>query len=472
MAAALGLAGGGCRVELFEASPYLGGRAGGFFDAATGHWLDRCQHVTMGCCTNLADFCCRLGIAGGFARVGRLHFATPEGGRYPFAASRRLPAPLHLVPALVNLRYLSLAERWSIIRALGRLARQRGGAEETMADWLRRQGQSPRAVERFWNAVLVSALSEVLERVSVAAARKVFVDGFLRARTAWEVSLPAAPLVELYDRRAGAALAALGVILRRGTRVRTIAGAQAAAQHLVAWDGRAEPFQAFVLAVPWRKAARLLDGPLGQALPRVAEAAALPSAPITAVHLWFDRPPLDGDHAVLVGGLSQWVFRRRLAPPADRPGSDGGRTAPLERGGHYCQVVVSAAHTVAGQPREAVVDAVCGELARMSPAAASARRLHARLVTERHAVFSMLPGIERLRPPQRTAVPNLALAGDWTATGWPATMEGAVRSGYLAAEAILDHLGRPARRVVPDLPPAPLAARLFGLSATQPPSEA
>ena len=177
LAAAAALADGPLRVELFEAKRHLGGRAGSFVDPATGARIDHCQHVSMGCCTNLADFCRRTGIDGDFRRDSVLHFFDPHGQRCDIAASRWLPAPLHLAPALARLTYLSVSERWRIMRAMWRLVRTRAADHEsapTMVEWLRHHGQSPRAIELFWDAVLVSALGETLDRVSVPAARKVF----------------------------------------------------------------------------------------------------------------------------------------------------------------------------------------------------------------------------------------------------------------------------------------------------------
>jgi uncharacterized protein with NAD-binding domain and iron-sulfur cluster len=156
----------------------------------------------------------------------------------------------------------------------------------------------------------------------------------------------------------------------------------------------------------------------------------------------------------LPGRLSQWVFSHGLQTPA--AGSGGGEPT------YYYQVVISASRELASQSREDTISQVQQELAAVWPSAAQAQLLQARVVTQQHAVFSPLPGSERLRPEQRTAVPNLFLAGDWTATGWPATMEGAVRSGYLAAEAVLSHAGRPAKNLAPDLPRSWLARLVIG----------
>ena len=161
----------------------------------------------------------------------------------------------------------------------------------------------------------------------------------------------------------------------------------------------------------------------------------LESSPITSVHVWFDRPVLELPHVVLIECAGQWIFNR-------------GETAPGE---HYVQVVVSAARQLQGLGRDEVERLIVAELRLLLPAAAQAQVRRARVVTEHAATFSALPGVDQWRPPQATPLDNLFLAGDWTATGWPATMEGAVRSGYLAAEALLRRLDRPAALVQPDL---------------------
>ena len=445
LAAAEAAARHGLAVELFEARRQLGGRAGSLYDRTTGQSIDHCQHVGLGCCTNLIDFCGRTGAADCFRDDGRLHFFGPQGTRHDFVASDWLPAPLHLAPALCRLGYLSLADRLGIGRAMVGLARPRGGddrPEETMDAWLRRHRQSEAAVRLFWLPVLVSALSQPPERIGVAAARKVFVEGFLAAPRAYRLFLPQAPLAEIYDRRVAQHLTGQGVTLRPGAAVRQIEGDAAGAAAVLLRDGRRQAFDAVILAVPWRRAAGLLAPQLLDAVPLVRTAATIPAAPITAVHLWFARRITRLPHAVLVGRLSQWVFCRH--------------------DDCYCQVVISASHAWLGAERQRLAGRVCDELRRLWPAARAATLRHSRVITQPAAVFSTEPGVERLRPPQRTPVGNLFLAGDWTDTGWPATMEGAVRSGCLAVEALLQWQGRPARLLVPELPRSRLAQWLLG----------
>lgn len=451
LAAAVAARQQGLEVELFEARRHLGGRAGSFFDPDSGELVDHCQHVAMGCCTNLADFWRRTGVEGCFRRDCQLWFVGPEGAVRRFGSWSYLPSPLHLAPGMLGLKYLGLGERLRIVRTLLRLARGGENGDRTIGSWLRQQGESQRVLDRFWSVVLVSALGETLERASWAAARKVFIDGFLASQEAYALEVPRVPLGEIYDQRLTVWLAEHGVQLRLGAGVRKIEGDGSGAQSLVFSDGDQSSFDYLVLAVPWRSVARLLSHPLREALPRLSVVDSIQPAPITAVHLWLDRPIMSLPHAVLVGKLSQWVFRRERAT---RDGSGNPE--------HYYQVVISASHGLRGCNREEIVGRICGELAAVWPAMREARLLRWRMVTNTEAVFSVQPELDGKRPPQATEVPNLMLAGDWTDTGWPATMEGAVRSGYLAVEAILEALGRRSAILVPDLERGWLARRLLG----------
>ena len=478
LAAAVAASEQGLHVELFERRKYLGGRASSFCDPATGQLVDDGQHASMGCCTNLADFCRRTGIADCFRRYRTPHFFDffgPRGTRYNFAPNGWLPAPLHLAPALMRLGYLTIGERWALGRAMLRLARAKVGApkaEETIGGWLRRQGQSERSIQLFWSVILVGALSEPLDRISLSAARKVFVDGFLAARTAYELEVPKTRLGEIQGRVA-ARLAERDVAIHLGTPVEQIDGDGRRATGVVLRDGRRREFDFVVVAVPWNRVRALFPDVMLAAVPALEGAKHILPATITTLHLWFDRPITTLPHAVLVGRLGQWVFnhggREKGTGPICRNGPEGAShkldLSPFHsEPGHYYQGVINALHELAGRRREEVVAEVRGDLEATWPQAREARLLHWRLVTRPEAVFSCRPGLERFRPAQQTPIENLMLAGDWTATGWPATMEGAVRSGYLAVEAVLRSLGNSNRLLVPDLPRGRLARLLLGSS--------
>ncbi len=439
LAAAVGLARHGVRVTVLEARNRLGGRAGSFTDPATGQLVDACQHVSMGCCTNLAHFLRTVGADHLLAAQPKLYFVTPDRRVSVFKADP-WPAPFHLGRALLGAHYLTPGDKLRVAYGLGALLWARPDADPPLLPWLQAHRQNRRTIERFWGVVLTSALNETVDRVGLKYARKVFRDGFVRHRDAFTVHVPTVPLGRLYGEELRGWLAAHGADLRENAGVRRLAFAGGTPDRprvagVELRDGTTLAADWYVLAVPFDRVADLLPDELLAREPYFGDVRHLTPSPITSVHVWFDRPVMKLPHAVLIDCLGQWVF-------------DRGEVAP---GAFYVQVVVSAARDLRGLGRDEVQARVVAELGRLFPAAAGARVLRARVVTEHAATFSAVPGVDRWRVPQAAPVANLAVAGDWTATGWPATMEGAVRSGYLAAEVVLGRAGRPVRLVQPEL---------------------
>jgi len=464
LACAAGLGKRGWKVTLLESRNRLGGRASSFRDAQTGEWLDNCQHVSLGCCTNFTQFCELVGIADHFHREDELVFIGPQGTRHVFAASS-LPAPLHLAPAFARLSYLSWSDRWHLSRGLRALA---GTSAERLEGlpfdrWLAEHHQPPRVIELFWHVVLVSALSETVDRLDAAHARKVFVDAFLTHRAGWEVWLPTVPLERLYGEEL------LGWLGRHGVEVRLNAGVRAIASDSTGLqvslrDGTTHTASRVVLAVPSHLVPEMVPA-LGPQWSAAEGPGQIETAPISSVHLWYDREITADRHVTFVGQTSQWLFNRERIQgrPALLPESAAGGGAGGGPSGWYGQVVISASHHAAARPAQETIDTVTAELARLLPGARAARLLRSRMVTEHRAVIAVLPGADRHRPDVRTAVPGLYLAGDWVRTGWPSTMEGAVRSGWLAAEAVLDDVGAGERLVARDLPVSRLSKWLLRL---------
>ena len=431
LAAAAALAGSGARITILEARRRAGGRAASFEDPVAGGLVDACQHVAMGCCTNFLDLCREAGLADALRRDRTLWFIGPDDRRAACTPARLLPAPLHLAPLLFGMRHFTLWEKAALGLGMLRLARWRSlgdGVRPTALEWLRGIGQPDTVIRLFWQPVIESALGESIDLVDVAAARKVAVDGFLAHRQAADLFVPTVPLGSLFGERLVAWLTSRGVAVEAGRGAATLVRDSAGTVTAVVVDGNPLPCDAAILAVPWKAAARLVPDIVPPADERFA------GSPITAVHLWFDRDCIDLPHAVLVGRVSQWIFR-----PDDGP-----------RG--YCQVVISASRGLLDGDRDRLRDTVVAEVRSAFPAAREATLLDARIVTDPTAVLSVRPGVEAVRPPARTAVPNLFLAGDWTATGWPSTMEGAVRSGRLAAVAAAERLGIPCPDLAADLP--------------------
>lgn len=454
LAAAVALAGRGLRITLLESRPRLGGRASSFVDPVTGDAVDNCQHVSMACCTNLADFCDRVGTGLLFRRERTIRFLARDG-RVSRLEAGWLPAPLHLAGTFLRASYLGPVEKLRVAYGLACLTQSRRDRPgESFAEWLRRHGQTDRTMELFWGTVLVSALNERLDRMDVGHARKVFVDGFLRNREGHQIEIPLVPLGELYGTRLEAWLAEHGVTVRLTTGIRAVdIDAEGTAAGVTLRTGEPIAADFVVLAVPFDRVASLLPADHAGRLPALACAERLEASPITGVHLWFDRPVCPFEHVAILGRLTQWVFNHTAIQ---------GRTA-TEQGGEYLQVVISASYDLLALDRTAIRDAVLAELAEMWPASRAAALVRWWVVTEHGATFAVRPGVDANRPPQRTAVEGLFLAGDWTDTGWPATMEGAIRSGYRTAEGILEDLGRPEPMVRPELPAARLSRWLLGL---------
>jgi len=456
LAAASSLVDRNLRVTLLEGRPRLGGRASSFTDPATGELVDNCQHVSMTCCTNLADFCRRVGLDGLFGVEPEVLFLDPER-RLSTLKAGALPAPFHLSGSFLRSKYLAAGEKLRVAYGLARLVGRRRRDDrpgESVAGWLRRHGQTDRTLERYWAPVLVSALNERLEAMDLGHARKVFADGFLRNRRGYRMELPLVPLGDLYGRRLEDWLAGRGVEVRLTTGVRSVeADAEGAVASVTPRSGEILRADFVVLAVPFDRVAGVLGKDLTDRLPTLAGLADLDASPITGIHLWFDRPVCPHRHVVTIGRTVQWVFNH-TAIQGRRPGD-----AP---GGQYLQLVVSASYDLQPLAKAAILDRVLAELRDCWPESAGAVLLRSWVVTEHGATFAVRPGVDAHRPPQRTPVEGLFLAGDWTATGWPATMEGAVRSGYLAAEGVLQDLGRPMTLVQPGLPQGTLARWLLG----------
>jgi squalene-associated FAD-dependent desaturase len=448
LAAASALARQQLAITLLEARSQLGGRAGAFTDAATGEVLDTCQHVSMGCCTNFAHFCRTFGIAHRFQRQKRLFFLTRDG-RMTVWQGWPWPAPWHQLPALVQAHFLSLGEKLRLAAALVALSRCDRDDDPPFAEWLARHRQTPELVRKFWDVVLVSALNEASDRVGLRYARKVFRDAFLTSRQGGVVEVPTVPLTRLWGEAVASGLRRQGVDIRCNCPVQAVEVRHGQATGLRLRGGEQVQADAYLLAVPFDRVCDLLPGEEVRQRPEFAGLSRLETSPIASVHLWYDRPILpplprhaqrgedDGQeptlpHVVLIGCRSQWVFAR-------------GRTAAGE---YPLQVVISHSRNLG---RQQIEREVVGELEQLFAARRQARLLRCRVLVEKAATFSVRPGVDAWRPSQRTSLPNLFLAGDWTRTGWPATMEGAVRSGYLAAEACMRALGQPQDFLQPDL---------------------
>ena len=417
----------------------------------------------MACCTNLGDFYRRVGAAGKIHYYDRVVFLDREGRRSVLEASA-LPPPLHLAPSFLMLPFLSWKDKRGIGRAMLHIARRGGqggagkdGDSTTMLDWLRGEGQTPAAISRIWRSVLVSALDEELDRAAARYGVDVFWKAFLRNRRGFEVGIPTVPLGELYG-------GCREAIERRGSKVRTrttVRGLRVEAGRVAAAvldDGAEVTADCFVSAVPHDLLLEILPAEIVASEKTFADLRDLRSSPITGVHLWLDRVVTEEPYLALLDRTTQWIFNKTKlyeSPVGARPGLPQSTQAAPQ----YLQLVISASYDLVEKSRQEIVDLCWREVQESLPAARSAQLVKATVVKEVAATFSPAPGCDRIRPGSRSPLPNLYLAGDWTATGWPATMESAVRSGYLAAEAILAAEGHPKALLCDDLPPQGLARR-------------
>jgi squalene-associated FAD-dependent desaturase len=451
LAAGCALAGSGFQVTVFERRPFLGGRASSYQHPGTGEVVDNCQHVLLGCCTNLIEFYTRLGVEKKIRWYDSLTFLEP-GGRASVIGASWLPAPFHTGPAFLGAACLSLKDKLSIATAMASLAQSVPVDNgEVFLAWLQRHGQTARAIDRFWKTILISALNEDLDRMSVPYAAQVVRESFLKSAPAGRMGVPTVPLTDLYG-------TAEVYIRARGGEVRLRSGVESyrAGPEGVTLSvaGDAVSFDFVVLAASFDVLPRLL--PETSAAESLRESLShFESSPITGIHLWFDRQISDLDHAVLLDRTIQWMFHKsRLL--------DGARGSPNEPGGSYVELVVSSSRSLIDKSRQEIIDLALTELREFFPGARDANLVKSTVIKEVHATYSPKPGVDAYRPRSETVWPRVFLAGDWTATGWPATMEGAVRSGYRAAECIAKVTGRSEPAFLqPDLPAAGLM-RLFG----------
>ncbi|MBI1336136.1 MAG: FAD-dependent oxidoreductase [Phycisphaera sp.] len=448
IAAAVRLARAGVKVTLIETRQRLGGRATSFEDPQTGRTLDNCQHVLLGCCTNLLDLYRMLGVEH-CIRWHRTLYFTDHSGAVDTLVADDLPAPLHMTRSLMAFRTLTLKQKLEL--SLGMLAvmkadfrgRDAQALEEiSFLDWLRAHNQGEELIRKFWAVIAISAINELPERMAASHAIQVFQEGFLNHPDAYVMGVSAVPLVQLYD-------AAQRVIEAAGGRVMLSTGAERFTYHAVRVAGlqttRSGTIYAddYLSALPFDRLDKLCNEAMARDDARLTPRDRFAVSPIIGIHLWMKNP--DGStvmrhpHLVLMDSPLQWVFQK---------GHD------TEVGGEHLHAVVSAAHGLVDQSAESILSMAEREVRSSVPGAQRATLITGRVVKEKRATFSAAPGSAKLRPGARGAIGNLYLAGDWCQTGWPATMEGAVRSGYLAAHALLEDIGHPPKSLVDDLEPS------------------
>jgi squalene-associated FAD-dependent desaturase len=437
LAAASALAQAGYRVHLLERRPYVGGRASSYHHPSLNEVVD-CQHVLLGCCTNLVHLYEQSGVADAIRWYDQLTFLEPNRQASQFAPSP-LPAPMHFTSSFLGARMLGFRDKVAIARGMAEfLTRIPENDEESFAQWLKRTGQTDRARRHFWEPVVVCTLNDGFEECSTRHCAHVFRELFLRSPQGSRLGIPTIPLSDLY---AGAAR----FIESHGGEVSYRSSVESLERCGAGWRVRTGTGElcadAVVLAVPFEQVQKLLPRmPSNDAAAELAaDLARFVHSPYTTVHLWFDRRITDLHHAALLDTGIQWIFHKSQI-----------RNYPADQGS-YVELVIAASEASLEMERAEILNGAMRELALFFPEVKNARLLKSGILKEARATFSVLPGLDRLRPKQQSPWPGVFLAGDWTATDWPATMEGAARSGYLAAEAVCHSLGDERRFLQRDL---------------------
>lgn len=440
LSAATALAAEGLRVTVLEKRPFLGGRAYSYADAVTGDTIDNGQHAMMGCYHEMFAFLDRIGATGRLAiqprpRVVMLDAERGEGtiGCPP------LPNPLHMAAGVLGYRLIGMADRARVLmgglRLLAMKRRHDSRLTELTVDAaLDLLGQSPAARRAFWYPVAIATLNEDPKLASADLLAEVMVRAFFSGPEDARFVLARVGLSELYTEDARR------FVVERGGHVETkahvvgigVRGGEVA--YLELRDGRRLVADAYVSAVPHQALPPLLPIAVRREVQAIGAIERLTSSPIVSVHVWFDRPLVAHQFVGFVGTRTHWLFNRDQIT-----GRDPSR-------GSYLTFVISGAREIVDLDNEAITATTLAEVRRLVPGAASARVRHTQVVKEKFATMSPTVEAGRLRPPPATPFANFILAGDWTDTGLPATIESAVLSGHRAAALAVRYVAMVGRR--------------------------
>jgi len=434
LSAAVRLARRGARVVVFEARSRLGGRATTFEDRETGHLVDNGQHVLLGCYTETFSFLDDIGAADNVSLQSQLAVTMIDrSGRKSRLECPTLPPPFQLLASVLDWSALTWRDRLSVLRMRTpiRLARRelagsgRGIAAspgETVENWLIRNGQTGRLREMLWEPLALAALNQLPSHAAAPSFARVLGEMFGGDARAAAIAMPTKPLHAMYAEPARAYIEGHGGIVLTGAPATVrieggkLAGVSSATDR---WHPRA-----VIAAIPWFAIDDLFEGDLSSVGPLIARARTMVSSPVVTVNLWFDRPLFDEPFIGLPGRTMQWAFDKR-------PGFGNGAA--------YMSLVSSGAASLLQRSNAELIALAVQELLEAIPGTRSNQLLRASVVREPRATFSLAPG-QPQRPGTQTPIEGLYLAGDWIATGLPATIESAVRSGHRAADAASDYL--------------------------------
>ncbi|MFZ0962224.1 MAG: hydroxysqualene dehydroxylase HpnE [Terriglobia bacterium] len=427
LAAGVALAEAGKRVCLLEQKPHLGGRARSFRDPTTGSVVDNGQHLFMGCYHSTIQFLNTLGT------LDRVHFqpklSVPfldRDGRLTRLDCPNLLSPWHLLLGVLRSRSFSFRQKLEVLR-LGKDLRTAGknsapAAGESVTAWLGRRGQSEGLQRIFWDLLCIAAMNEDPRIASAQLFERVLRLALFSSPLDSCLGIARVGLSECYTAAAAAYIEARGGCVQTGHGVKQVLISDGACRGVDLGNGETIEGLPVISAVPWHQLAAVLPSELLRNEPIFAAALALRPAPIISINLWFDAPITDLEFVGLRGTTIQWLFdKSRILGTND----------------HCVSLVLSGAHEHVKRAKEELSAIALRELGELLPAVRKAKLRHSLVIKERFATFSPSPEAEPLRPHALTPVPGFFLAGDWTATGLPATIEGAVQSGYTAARELL-----------------------------------
>ncbi len=430
IAAAVTLAKAGLRPILIESRPYLGGRARSFIHRDTGDEIDNGQHLMMGCYHATFQLLDLLGTRHlvELQKALRVEFRDPGGKRTLLSAPSGLPSPLDVVIAMLRLGGLGIGERLALLRVGLAVRLGTPSSGETVRSYLDRLGQSRRLQDRLWDPIIIATLNTPPERASAVLFTEVMRRAFLGGGSSSHLAFPRAGLSHLIAPARDYIETAGGTVI---TGAAITALQQEAQGYIVRLKDRtAITAQQVISALPWRSLRPLLRGDIAADHP--APPADHEYIPIVSLYLWYDRALKDiPAFAALLGTSVQWMFNRRALGTAPNPQFPG-----------LLSCTISTAFKESTTGEEEMVAIADRELRAAFPELQGARLLHGLAIKEKHATFAATPAA-MLRPGTRTDIPGYYLAGDWTATGLPATIEGAVLSGFAAAQALLEDTGGP-----------------------------
>lgn len=429
LSAALRLTDLGFAVTLIEKRPFLGGRAFSFFDSKEQVEVDNGQHVFLGCCTYYIDYLHTIGATDKAYLQDKLRVVVVKDGKRGTIGSTPWLGRLHLFPSFLRYPHLGILDKLRAIYGLASMAvtRRKDGAsaldQESAYHWLKRHWQSDTAISALWNLILLPSLNDDVKEASADMAIMLFQAGLLKGPKQASIGLSSVGLTSLNGDPAFDMLTERGADMALAKTVRSIEVDDGRVTGIVLSDGGRVEADEYVSALPFSVLLDSLPENVAQS-PFFSRAAKLDSSPIVGVHLWYDRQIMDEEFVAFLGSPVQWVFNKSLIQ----------KTADAD--GQYVCISLSGAWQFIDRPKEELAAEFITEMARLFPRAADAQIVRSLVVKEPQATFSSAPGAAEGRLPQATPIQNLFLAGEWTDTGWPSTMEGAVRSGVCAAEAV------------------------------------